>query len=194
MASHPGILSSCTSSTIPRHIVVGNGSHLTASCTGNSIIPTTSSSLRLNNILIAPQLVKNLISVRALTRDNSVSVEFDPWGFTIKDLRTRMAILRCDSSRELYPCAVLRARPLQDRRKRFFLRQLLIFGTPGLVTLAGTCSSACLAPLVSHVPSPFYILVMPVELVNMCGYHFMSPPLCLLSFSNCYTVMFGHRP
>ena len=74
MASHPSILSSCTSSTIPRHIVVGNGSHLTASCTGNSIIPTTSSSLRLNNILIAPQLVKNLISVRALTRDNYVSV------------------------------------------------------------------------------------------------------------------------
>jgi hypothetical protein len=63
-----------------------------SSCTGNSIIPTTSS-LCLNNILIAPQLVKNLISIRALTRDNSVSVEFDPWGFTIKDLRTRMAIL-----------------------------------------------------------------------------------------------------
>lgn len=41
--------------------------------------------------------------MRALTRDNNVSVEFDPWGFSIKDLRTRMALLRCDSSRELYP-------------------------------------------------------------------------------------------
>ena len=41
--------------------------------------------------------------MRALTRDNNVSVEFDPWGFSIKDLRTRMALLRCDSSGELYP-------------------------------------------------------------------------------------------
>ena len=86
MASHPGILSSHTPSTVPHHIVVGNGSHMTSSCTGASIIPTISSTLRLNNVLIAPQLVKNLISVRALTRDNSVSIEFDPWGFTIKDL------------------------------------------------------------------------------------------------------------
>jgi hypothetical protein len=103
MASHPGILSSRSTHTVPRHIVVGNGNQLTSTCTGNSIIPTSSSPLQLHNILIAPQLVKNLISVRALTRDNSVSVEFDPWGFTIKDLRTKMAILRCDSSGELYP-------------------------------------------------------------------------------------------
>ena len=103
MASHPGILSSHTPSTVPRHIVVGNGRHMTSSFTGTSIIPTVSSSLRLNNVLIAPQLVKNLISVRALTRDNSVSVEFDPWGFSIKDLCTKMALLRCDSSGELYP-------------------------------------------------------------------------------------------
>ena len=63
----------------------------------------TASPLQLRNVLIAPQIVKNLISVRALTRDNSVSVEFDPWGFSIKDLRTRMALLRCDFSGELYP-------------------------------------------------------------------------------------------
>jgi hypothetical protein len=33
------------------------------------------------------------ISVRVLTRDNSISVEFDPWGFSIKDLRTKMVLL-----------------------------------------------------------------------------------------------------
>jgi len=59
--------------------------------------------LQLRNVLIAPPIVKNLISVRARTRDNSVSVEFDPWGFSIKDLRTKMALLRCDSSGDLYP-------------------------------------------------------------------------------------------
>jgi hypothetical protein len=48
-------------------------------------------------------LIKNLISVRALTRDNSVSVEFDPFGFSIKDLRTKTVLLRCDSTGDLYP-------------------------------------------------------------------------------------------
>jgi histone deacetylase 1/2 len=103
MASHPGILSACSPSTIPRQIVVGNGNLMPATSVGYASIPTATNSLRLNNVLLSPQLVKNLISVRALTRDNSVSVEFDPWGFSIKDLRTKMALLRCDSTGELYP-------------------------------------------------------------------------------------------
>jgi hypothetical protein len=93
MASNAGILTSPPTSTVPHHIVVGNGQFLPAQCTGNSSIPTTSSPLQLRNVLIAPQLVKNLISLCALTSDNSVSVEFDPWGFPIKDLLTKMALL-----------------------------------------------------------------------------------------------------
>jgi hypothetical protein len=104
MASHPGMLHTHSTSTVPRQIIVGNCDLMSSSSIGHTLIPTTSSSpLKLNNILIAPQLVKNLISVRSLTRDNNVSVEFDPWGFSIKDLRTRMTLLRCDSSGELYP-------------------------------------------------------------------------------------------
>jgi hypothetical protein len=53
--------------------------------------------------MISPGLIKNLISVRAFTSDNWVSVEFDPFGFSIKDLLTRMVLLRCDSTGELYP-------------------------------------------------------------------------------------------
>jgi hypothetical protein len=82
---------------------LGNGAPLPAHCTGHASIPTPSSTLHLNHVLISPDLIKNLISVRALTRDNSVSVEFDPLGFSIKDLRTKTILLRCDSSGELYP-------------------------------------------------------------------------------------------
>ena len=81
MASHPSILSTCSSSTVPHQIVVGNGTLMSTSSTSRASIPTSSNPLLLNNVLIAPQLVKNLISIRALTRDNSVYVEFDPWGF-----------------------------------------------------------------------------------------------------------------
>ena len=103
MASSPGTFCSCTTLPVPRHIVVGNGQTFPAIGSGSTALAIAASPLRLTNVLIAPYLIKNLTSVRALTRDNLVSVEFDPWGFSIKDLRTRMALLRCDSSGELYP-------------------------------------------------------------------------------------------
>lgn len=47
--------------------------------------------------------MKNLVSVRKFTRDDNCSVEFDPSGFSVKDLRTSQEILRCNSSGDLYP-------------------------------------------------------------------------------------------
>jgi histone deacetylase 1/2 len=44
-----------------------------------------------------------LIHVRAFTRDNNVSVEFDPFGFSIKDLPTPTEMLQCNSAGSLYP-------------------------------------------------------------------------------------------
>ena len=58
--------------------------------------------LSLQNVLVAPNIIKNLISVRRFTNDNWCSVEFDPFGFSIKDLNTKRTLLRSDSSGELY--------------------------------------------------------------------------------------------
>ncbi|KAJ9539514.1 hypothetical protein OSB04_032247 [Centaurea solstitialis] len=53
---------------------------------------------------VSDKLIKNLISVRRFTIDNSVSVEFDPFGFTVKDLKTGSFLQRCDSDHhDLYP-------------------------------------------------------------------------------------------
>ncbi|GKD86203.1 hypothetical protein Tco_1357357, partial [Tanacetum coccineum] len=41
--------------------------------------------------------------VRKFTRDNDVSVEFDAYGFSVKDYQTRRLLLRCDSTGDLYP-------------------------------------------------------------------------------------------
>jgi hypothetical protein len=103
MANQLGILSSLSPPPIPSHIVVGNGAPLSVQFTGSTVIPTNSSPLKLNHVLISSHLIKNLISVRALTRDNFVSVTFDPFGFSIKDLQTGTVLLRCDSTGDLYP-------------------------------------------------------------------------------------------
>jgi hypothetical protein len=103
MASHPGSTSSFTPSSSPSSIIVGNGATLPVHYTRTVSFPTNTGSLHLNNVLISPSLIKNLVSVRALTRDNNVSVEFDNFGLSIKDLRTKTIILRSESSGDLYP-------------------------------------------------------------------------------------------
>ncbi|GKC17919.1 ribonuclease H-like domain-containing protein [Tanacetum coccineum] len=42
-------------------------------------------------------------TVRQFTRDNDVSVEFDAYGFSLKDYQTGRLLLRCDSTGDLYP-------------------------------------------------------------------------------------------
>lgn len=85
------------------HVIVGNGSTIPISGTGSSTLQTSSSSFLLKNILHTPNLVKNLISVRKFTTDNSCSIEFDPLGFSLKDLQTKKEIMRSNSCGDLYP-------------------------------------------------------------------------------------------
>jgi len=93
LASNSGKFSSSHPVFSSSPILVGNGTTMPVTHHASSIIPTTSSPLKLNNILISPPLVKNLISVRKLTQDNNVSVEFDPFGFSIKDRPTQTVLL-----------------------------------------------------------------------------------------------------
>jgi hypothetical protein len=56
----------------------------------------------LNNVLVAPDLVQSLLSVRRFTTDNSYSMQFDPFGLSVKDLATRRVLGRYNSTGPLY--------------------------------------------------------------------------------------------
>jgi hypothetical protein len=101
MTSDDGIL---LSRHLPSHpsITVGNGASLPVTHRGSFALRTDSSTFHLNNVLVVPSLIHNLLSVRRFTRDNSCSIEFDAFGFSVKDIRTRRMILRCNSSGDLY--------------------------------------------------------------------------------------------
>ncbi|KAJ9547665.1 hypothetical protein OSB04_020208 [Centaurea solstitialis] len=93
-------LTPCNSSFIQ----VGNGAVVPARYIGQCKLPFSPWPLMLKNVLVSGKLIKNLISVRRFTIDNSVSVEFDPFGFTVKDLKTGSFLQRCDSDHhDLYP-------------------------------------------------------------------------------------------
>ncbi|XP_071699816.1 uncharacterized protein [Rutidosis leptorrhynchoides] len=82
-------------------IIIEDGNGLPIQGYGHNLIPSYSTRpLHLNSILYSPHLIKNLIYVRCLSIDNNISIEFDPFGFTVKDFLT---IMRCNSTGDLYP-------------------------------------------------------------------------------------------
>ncbi|GKA45187.1 ribonuclease H-like domain-containing protein [Tanacetum coccineum] len=84
-------------------IRVGDGKTIPVTNTGHSILPTLQRPLHLHNVLLTPNIIKNLISVCQFTRDNNCTIEFDAFGFSVKDFLTRHILLKCDSSGDLYP-------------------------------------------------------------------------------------------
>jgi hypothetical protein len=93
--SNPRPLNSASSSSI----IVGNGSTLPVTSVGDSVIPRT---FYLNDILLAPDIVQNLLSVRHFTTDNWCSMDFDPLGLFVKNLTTGNVIARSNSTGPLY--------------------------------------------------------------------------------------------
>ncbi|GKA28374.1 ribonuclease H-like domain-containing protein [Tanacetum coccineum] len=111
LTDNTGILTSFSNSSIYPSVFVGNGNSIPVTHTGHSFLHTSHKPLHLNHILVTPHIIKNLISVRKFTRDNDVSVEFDAYGFSVKDYQTQKILLRCDSTGDLYP--VTQQPPLQ---------------------------------------------------------------------------------
>jgi hypothetical protein len=105
MASQAGNFPSSQPLPHSAPITVGNGALLPVTHRASSTIATSKNPLSLKNILVSPSLVKNLLSIRSLTRDNNVTVKFDAFGFSIKDIPTRTVLLRCNSAGDLYPLA-----------------------------------------------------------------------------------------
>jgi hypothetical protein len=101
MSSNDGILLSCCHSPLCS-ITVGNGQSIPSSGHGTSLLPIADRYFHLNNVLVAPQLARNLLSVRQLTHDNNCSIEFDASSFSVKDLQTKTVLLRCNSNGDLY--------------------------------------------------------------------------------------------
>ncbi|KAJ9557657.1 LOW QUALITY PROTEIN: hypothetical protein OSB04_012271 [Centaurea solstitialis] len=76
---------------------VGNGAVVPARYIGQCNLPFSPWPLQLKNVLVSDKIIKNLISVRRFTIDNFISVEFDPFAFTVKDLKTGSFLQRCDN-------------------------------------------------------------------------------------------------
>lgn len=79
-----GILKSISYNNVfPSSILVGDGSSIPVIKIGDTtlLLPNPYHTLLLKNILVSPQIIKNLIYVRHFTLDNKCIIEFEPFGF-----------------------------------------------------------------------------------------------------------------
>jgi hypothetical protein len=99
MASDRGNFNSLIPSISSQSIIVGNGATLLITHIRSYVLASNYIRLHLRNILIIPQIIKNLIFIRQFTTDNSW---LDPYGFSVKDILTGTVIRLCNSSKPFY--------------------------------------------------------------------------------------------
>nr|GEY43554.1 ribonuclease H-like domain-containing protein [Tanacetum cinerariifolium] len=109
--SNSNNLSTLFSTRLFQSVHIGDGNPIPVTNTRHSIIPSSNRLLHLHNVLVTSNIIKNLISVRQFTRDNNSTIEFDVFGFSVKDFWTRHILFRCYSSGDLYPVTKLSTIP-----------------------------------------------------------------------------------
>ncbi|GKA21738.1 ribonuclease H-like domain-containing protein [Tanacetum coccineum] len=106
LSSHTGNLHTSSLNRNFHSVIVGNGSSIHVTHFVHVQIPNPYRPLHLRNVLVTPNIIKNRVLVRKFTTDNKCSIDFDPYGFTVRDYHTRQTFLRCDSTGDLYPLHV----------------------------------------------------------------------------------------
>ena len=154
MSASSNFLSSCTHPF--RSFTLGDGSSIPIYYVGKAQLPSPTKPLLPRDVLVAPALIKNLISVRQFTRDNLVSIEFEPFGSSVKDYQTKAEIALFNSSGELYslhgvpaaapPTSMVASVDLWHRR----------LGHPSPAILASMLSKFCITCNHDYHNSSFY--------------------------------------
>ncbi|GJV93967.1 ribonuclease H-like domain-containing protein [Tanacetum coccineum] len=101
LSSHTGNLQTSSLNRNFHSVIVENGSSIPITHSGHVQIPNPYYPIHLRNVLVTPNIIKNLVSVRKFTTDNKCFIDFDPYGFTVRDYHTRQTLLRCDSTGDL---------------------------------------------------------------------------------------------
>ncbi|PKU85167.1 Retrovirus-related Pol polyprotein from transposon TNT 1-94 [Dendrobium catenatum] len=84
-------------------VIIGDGRPVNIANSGAGLLPTPDRKLKLSQILHAPSLRYNLLSISNLTKDNNISVTFNPFGFVFKDLTTQQVLFQGPCHNRLYP-------------------------------------------------------------------------------------------
>ncbi|WOG95307.1 hypothetical protein DCAR_0414620 [Daucus carota subsp. sativus] len=102
ITNNPNNLTSFSEYGGPDEILIGNGTTLPISHTGNSKLHSQNNLFNLSNVLCVPSLNTNLVSVAKFCKTNKVSVEFFSSQLLVKDLNTGTVLLRGKNQNDVY--------------------------------------------------------------------------------------------
>lgn len=86
----------------PDSVTIGDGSGLAITHMGSTHFSNPSTNFNLNNVLCVPKASHNLISDAKFCQQNNVYVEFHPFSFFVKDLKTGATLMCGPTSGDLY--------------------------------------------------------------------------------------------
>lgn len=107
LANFYGTLKSVLNIGNRKSVTVANRSTIPIQKLGFFSFHTNTHPPSLTYVLVTASIIKNFIFVRKFTRDNACSIEFNQFGFSVKDLQIRKMILHSDSTGDLYPFLLL---------------------------------------------------------------------------------------
>ena len=93
----------------PNQVINGNSNILPMSSIGHSALSACPKALHPHDILIMPQLTTNLQSDDKFVEDNSSLIEFNSFGYIVKDLETKIPLIKGNIHNNLYPIKFLAA-------------------------------------------------------------------------------------
>ncbi|KAA8546621.1 hypothetical protein F0562_002640 [Nyssa sinensis] len=102
MTASTGNLQSVTPYTKFDGVMVGNGHILPITHIGTATLSSGSSSIKLNDVLVVPDIQKDLLSVSKLTSDYPLIFEFNGPGFVLKDRISKQIIAKGWKRKGLY--------------------------------------------------------------------------------------------
>lgn len=83
-------------------VVIGDGSSLPIVGVGDTSIKQNAATLPLQNVLLVPNLTKNLLSVSQLTTQFPVNCEFSDVDFCVKEWETGQPMIKGKHKGDLY--------------------------------------------------------------------------------------------
>jgi len=102
MTSKPGMLTDIRTYFGTDSVVIGNGSSLPIVGIGDSFIKQNNTKLPINDVLLVPELTKNLLSVSQLTKQFLVNCEFSDVDFCVKERKTGQSLITGRRKGDLY--------------------------------------------------------------------------------------------
>jgi hypothetical protein len=90
-----------------KQIRAANGASMDIVHIGNTVLPTSSHPLHLNNVLHVPHVNKQLVSIHYFNIDNNTFIKLQPLFFLIKDQVSRKVLLHGPYRGSLYPLPCL---------------------------------------------------------------------------------------